>query len=104
MKASKVASLERTIIAFVVLSVFIFSDAKIVNPDSNTCDEADPSDPCIDCEIKTMSASSLMLSQATIDHYGKEANLKSEKHSKDKLQVFHCKCVKLSVRFCLRHN
>ena len=97
MKAFQEASFGRTIFVFLAISIYIVIDAKIVNEDDNECKETDPSDPCIDCEIKRMSASALKLSQATMDHYGEKDNLKSEKHSKEKLQVFHCKCVKLSV-------
>ena len=91
MKTFRVTSLKYVFVACIVLCAHIFSEAKVFNEDD--CDESDDDTKCMNCEIKKMSGSSLKLSQATIDHIGKTDNLKSEKHSKDNLQVFHCRCV-----------
>ena len=73
------------------------SEAKVVKKDDNDCEDVSATDRCMDCEIVKMSASQLMLGEATKMFLDKEDNLKRAKH-KDKLQVFHCKCVSVSVR------
>ena len=55
--------------------------------------------PCLDCQIKTMSADDLMLSQAARNFFGKEHNLKLKNHSLDQLQVFDCQCQREKVKF-----
>ena len=97
MRCFKKASIKLTLAAFMLLNTYLISEAKIVWQDYYDCNIEDTSDRCMDCEIKEMSASELMLSDATKKFFGVEGNLKSTKH-KDKLQVFHCKCVQLPVR------
>ena len=83
----------------VISCVLIFGEAKILDQDRNDCEDEDTSGPCIDCEIKKMSSASLMLSEATMKFFDTKDNLKSKKHSKDNLQILHCKCLKPSVRY-----
>ena len=72
--------------------------------DDNACEKADASDSkaCIKCSLGKMSDDDLMLSDAAKDFFGKEENRKHEKHKINNLQVFHCQCVKTSVRFYSR--
>jgi len=81
----------------------ILCDAKD-NVGDDACDEADANgdEACIKCTLGKMSDDDLMLSDATKDFFGKEENRKHEKHKINNLQVFHCQCVKTSVRFYLR--
>ena len=83
----------------VISCVLIFGEAKILDQDRNDCEDEDTSGPCIDCEIKKMSSASLMLSEATMKFFDTKDNLKSKKHSKDNLQILHCKCLKPSVGY-----
>ena len=100
MPCFKKISVKQILAVFLLVTTYLTSDAKIVKKDEYDCKDKDTTDPCIDCEIKEMTASELMLSDATKKFFGVEDNLKSTKH-KNKLQVFHCKCVKLSVRYFL---
>ena len=79
----------------------ILCDAKD-NVGDDACDEAsadDGNEACIKCTLGKMSDDDLMLSDAAKKFFGKEENRKHEKHKIDNLQVFHCQCVKTSVRF-----
>ena len=88
-----------------VISVVTLSDAKDnvgYDEDDNACKKADASDSeaCIKCNIIKKSADELMLSDAAKKFFGKKENRKNEKHTISQLQVFHCQCVKTSVRPC----
>ena len=86
-----------------VISVVNLTNAKdnvAYDEDENPCEEADASDSeaCIKCNIIKKSSDELMLSDAAKKFFGKEENRKNEKHKLSQLQVFHCQCVKNSVR------
>ena len=100
MKTFRIAPLKYILVVCVVLGVHIFSEAKIYDKDN--CDDEDEDSICIDCEIKKMSGSSLKINQATLDHFfkGDKEDFKSEKHTKENLQVFHCQCVHTVRIFC----
>ena len=88
-----------------VISVVTLSDAKDnvgYDEDDNACKKADASDSeaCIKCNIIKKSADELMLSDAAKKFFGKKENRKNDKHTISQLQVFHCQCVKTSVRPC----
>ena len=97
MKCFKKSSIKETLVSILLITTYLPSDARIVRKDEYACDSEGTWDPCLDCEIKQMSASEVMLSDATKKFFDVEHHLKSTKH-KDKLHVFHCKCVQLSVR------
>ena len=106
MKTFKATHLQYIFVVFVFLGVHIFSEAKYTIYNEDECDEKEEGadvGKCIECEIKKMSGTSLKLSQATIDHFGKDDNLKvQDKHKKDNLQIFHCRCLYRVSIFKLR--
>ena len=90
-----------------ISALAILCDAKDnvgYDEEDNACEKADASDSdaCIKCTLGKMSDDDLMLSDAAKDFFGKEENRKHEKHKINNLQVFHCQCVKTSVRFYFR--
>ena len=86
-----------------ICALVILCDAKD-NVEDDACDEADANgdEACIKCNLGKMSDDDLMLSDAAKNFFGKEENRKHEKHKINNLQVFHCQCVKTSVRFYFR--
>ena len=92
MLLSKTSLIDTILIACMIMRNYVLIHAKIID-DCVGYDDL----PCLDCQIKTMSADELMLSQAARSFFGKEHNLKLKNHSLDQLQVFDCQCQRKKV-------
>ena len=92
MRMFKKPLIDTILITCFIMRNFFLIHATIIDD----CD-GDDDQPCLDCQIKTMSADELNLSQAARTFFGKEHNLKLKNHSLDQLQVFDCHCQRTEV-------